>query len=116
MVLLIQTVSLSCQNGKKILNLYICNVINFDAEFYHLARFVVTCKESLMADPTFTSVLDINKNILQNEVIKVIHKAECGKMVGLDSIPCELLKHKICNNFSSFVLTLIKYRHYGQKQ
>ena len=27
MVLLIQTASLSCQNGKKILNLYICNLI-----------------------------------------------------------------------------------------
>ena len=66
MVLLIQTVSLSCQNGKKILNLYICNVINFDAEFYHLARFVVTYKESLMTNPTFISVLDINKNTLQN--------------------------------------------------
>ena len=47
-----------------------------------------------MTGPTFTSVLEINENILQNEVIKVTHKAKCGKAVGLDSIPYELLKHK----------------------
>ena len=71
-----------------------CNLENFDAEFHHFARFVVTYKESLMTDPTFTSVLDINKNILQNEVLKVTHKAKCGKAVGLDSIPYDLLNHK----------------------
>ena len=60
----------------------------------NFARFVVTYMEILMTDPTFASVLDINKNILQNEVLKVTNKAKCGKAVGLHSIPYELFKHK----------------------
>ena len=59
-----------------------------------------------MTDPTFTFVLGINENILQNEVIKVTNKAKCGKAVGLDSIPYELLNHKNLQQLIQYLFQL----------
>ena len=47
-------------------------------------------KELNMKDPLFTGRKDLNKNILKVEVVAIVNKLKCKKVMGLDNIPNEV--------------------------